>query len=158
MGDAVVGPPGGGTGLGGDQGVLGPRTRKPWGTRGEQVELVQPMLFPSVYNNPVLALPSNFGGKDGDRAYPIHYVYSRANAGVGRHYDTRDFVNHNLDARSNDYTPRLVPDPSTINNFKTAAGFTPPNPNGTTNVYNPIVPLHGLPPLQNSRNYFIQSV
>ena len=131
---------------------------KPYGAgRSELVPVAQPMLFPSTYNNPTLALPVNFTGQDGDRAYPIHYTYDRHNAGVGRMFDTRDFVNHNLDGRSNDYTPRLVPDPSTIGNFKTAAGFTPPNPNGTTNVYNSIVPLHGLPPLQNSRYYFLQS-
>lgn len=138
--------------------MAGIKTRKPYGTPvSERVVLYQPLLFPSLYNNPVLATPQNFGGQDGQRAYPIKYDYQTYATGTGRQYDTRDFVNHNLDGRSNDYTPRLVPDPSTIGNFKTAAGFTPPNPNGTTNVYNPIAPLHGLPPLQNSRYYFIQS-
>ena len=132
--------------------------RRPYGSPySEKVQTYQPMLFPSVYNNPTLALPVNFTGQDGDRAYPIHYTYARHPSGTGHMFDTRDFVNHNLDSRSNDYTPRLVPDPSTIGNFKTAAGFTPPNPNGTTNVYNPVTALHGLPPLQNSRYYFIQS-
>lgn len=134
------------------------KKKTPYGApASETTTLYQPMLFPSVYNNPCLALPVNFTGQDGDRAYPIHYIYDRTPCGVGKMYDTRDFVNHNLDSRSNDYTPRLVPDPSTIINFKQAAGFTPVNPNGTTNCYNPITALHGLPPLQNSRNYFIQS-
>jgi len=114
--------------------------------------------YPSIYNNPTLLVPGNFGGQNGDKDYPIHYKYSRENAGVGYMYDTRDFINHNLDSRSNDYMPRLVPDPSAINNFKTAAGFAPVNPNGTTNVFNPPTVVHGLPPTQQSKNYFLQVI
>lgn len=80
----------------------------------ELYEVYQPMLYPSITNNPVLTVPANFGGQDGLSNYPIQDKYARYNAGVGQMYDTRDFVNHNLDSRSNDYTPRAVPDPSTV--------------------------------------------
>ncbi len=137
--------------------MVGPFKHPQYGAPVQERFVVPPHpMFPSIYNNPPMLGPKNFGGQDGDRAYPIHYTYSRFNAGLGAMYDTRDFVNHNLDSRSNDYTPRLVPDESAICNFKTAAGFTPPNPNGTTNVYNPPMILHGLPPTQNSKNYFLQ--
>jgi len=125
-------------------------------TQKEKIRYEPLRLYPSQWNNPVLLSPQNFAGQDGDRSYPIHYKYMRHNAGLGYMFDTRDFVNHNLDSRSNDYTPRCVPDPSTICGFQCAAGFTPPNPNGTTNVFNPPVTLHGLPPQQSSRYYFLQ--
>ena len=125
----------------------------------EAYEVYQPLLYPSQLNNPTLALPSNFGGQDGLSAYPIHYKYGRYNAGVGFMYDTRDFVNHSLDARSNDYTPRAVPDPSTISYFQQPrGGMRPINPNGTTNAYNPPYELHGLPPMQSSEYYFLQQM
>lgn len=79
----------------------------------ERRVLHEPHLYVSQLNNPTLALGSNYGGQNGDSSYPIHYK-GRHNAGVGHMFDTRDFVNHNLDSRSNDYTPRAVPDPSTI--------------------------------------------
>lgn len=129
-----------------------------YGTGTEKLKYEPILLYPSQFNNPVLALPQNFGGQDGDRSYPIHYTYDRKNAGVGKMYDTRDFVNHNLDSRSNDYNYRSNPDPSLIQGFKCAAGFTPPNPNGTINVYNPPHALHGLPPMIDSKNYFVQQV
>ena len=74
----------------------------------------EPHVYVSQLNNPTLALGSNFGGQNGDSTYPISYRYGRHNAGVGQMFDTGDFVNHNLDGRSNDYVPRAVPDPSTI--------------------------------------------
>jgi len=122
----------------------------------EQRHVVQPRSDPSIWNVPTIPHGSNFGGQDGDRAYPIHYTYNRHNAGVGFMYDTRDFVNHNLDSRSNDYNPRLVPDASAVGGFQTARGFTPVNPNGTTNCFNPPRIVHGLPPTQSSRYYFMQ--
>lgn len=125
-------------------------------TRQERTRYEPLPIFPSAFNNPVLLAPANFAGQDGDRAYPIHYKYMRHNAGQGYMFDTRDFVNHNLDSRSNDYTPRLVPDPSTIGGFQCAAGFTPPNPNGRVNAFNPPAIVHGLPPGQSSRYYFLQ--
>ena len=156
----------------GDTGGLPPNTGAPndrnpgglssRGTRAPAVELhevYQPMLYPTMLNNPVLTLPANFGGQDGLSAYPIHYKYARYNAGVGRHWDTRDFVNHNLDARSNDYMPRAVPDPSCYSYFQQPrGGQRPMNPAGTTNVYNPPYELHGLPPLQSSEYYFLQEM
>lgn len=123
----------------------------------ERYYIMQPRSDPSVFNNPTLAAGNNFGGQDGDRSYPIRYTYNRHSAGVGFMYDTRDFVNHNLDGRSNDYMPRLVPDASAVGGVTIAAGFTPVNPNGTTNCYNPPHIVHGLPPTQSSRYYFMQS-
>ncbi len=122
----------------------------------ERRVLQEPHLYVSQLNNPTLALGSNYGGQNGDSSYPIHYKYGRHNAGVGKMFDTRDFVNHNLDSRSNDYTPRAVPDPSTIGGLKVAMGHPPVNPNGTRNVYNPPVVLRGLPPQQKSDYYFMQ--
>ncbi len=114
------------------------------------------MLYPSVTNNPVLTVPANFGGQDGLSNYPIHYKHARYHAGVGQMYDTRDFVNHNLDSRSNDYTPTAVPDPSTISYFQQPRdGMRPANPNGTTNAFNP---PYGLPPMQSSEYYFLQQM
>ncbi len=129
--------------------------------RTEAYEVYQPnsMLYPSQLNNPVLTTPANFGGQDGLSAYPIHYKYARYNAGVGTMRDTRDFVNHNLDSRSNDYTPRAVPDASTVSYFQQPkGGMRPMNPNGTTNAFNPPYELHGLPPLQSSEYYFLQQM
>ena len=127
-------------------------------TKAETTKIEQPHLYPSVLNNPYLALGSNFGGQDGDRSYPIHYSYGRYNAGVGRMHDTRDFVNHCFDGRTNDYVPRAVPDPSTVGHFRMAMGARrPTNPNGTVNAFNPPYIAHGLPPLQDSSYYFIQS-
>ncbi len=127
--------------------------------RIEAYEVYQPMLYPSQLNNPVLTVPANFGGQDGLSNYPIRNKYARYNAGVGYMYDTRDFVNHNLDSRSNDYTPRAVPDPSTISYFQQPrGGMRPINPNGTPNVFNPPYELHGLPPLQSSEYYFLQQM
>ena len=122
----------------------------------ERRVLHEPHLYVSQLNNPTLALGSNFGGQNGDSTYPINYRYGRHNAGVGHMFDTRDFVNHNLDGRSNDYVPRAVPDPSTIGGLKVAMGHPPVNPNGTRNVFNPPEVLHGLPPLQKSDYYFMQ--
>jgi len=68
--------------------------------RIEAYEVYQPMLYPSQLNNPVLTVPANFGGQDGLSNYPIRNKYARYNAGVGYMYDTRDFVNHNLDSRA----------------------------------------------------------
>ena len=117
----------------------------------------QPRSDPSIWNVPTMPAGANFGGQDGDRRYPVKYDYSRHPTGQGYMYDTRDFVNHNLDSRSNDYNPRLVPDASAVGGFQTARGFTPVNPNGTTNCYNPPRVLHGLPPTQSSKYYFMQS-
>ena len=122
----------------------------------ERRVLHEPHLYPSQLNNPTLALGSNYGGQNGDSTYPISNRIGRHNAGVGKMFDTRDFVNHNLDSRSNDYTPRAVPDPSTIGGLKVAMGFPPVNPNGTSNVFNPPEVLHGLPPTQKSDYYFLQ--
>lgn len=122
----------------------------------ERRVLHEPHLYLSQLNNPTLALGSNYGGQNGDSTYPIKNRIERHNAGVGKMFDTRDFVNHNLDSRSNDYTPRAVPDPSTIGGLKVAMGFAPVNPNGTRNVYNPPEVLHGLPPRQKSDYYFLQ--
>lgn len=123
----------------------------------ERAFVKQPRSDPSIYNNPSLALGSNFGKQDGDRRYPVQYTYARHNAGRGFMYDTRDFVNHNLDSRSNDYNPRLIPDASAYGGFQTAEGFQRPNPNGTTNAFNPPDLLHGLPPTISSKHYFMQS-
>lgn len=122
----------------------------------ERRVLQEPHLYVSQLNNPTLALGSNYGGQNGDSTYPISNRYNRHNAGVGKMFDTRDFVNHNLDSRSNDYTPRAVPDPSTIGGVKVAMGFPPVNPNGTRNAFNPPEVLHGLPPTQKSDYYFLQ--
>ncbi len=73
---------------------------------------MQPLLYPSILNNPVLTVPADFGGPHGLSAYPVHYKYARYNC-VGVMWDIRDFVNHNLDFRSNDCMPRAVPNPST---------------------------------------------
>lgn len=131
--------------------------RQPWPAGARETTKIEPILnYANYFNNPPLLTPSNYVGQDGDRNYPLRIVYDRANAGEGFMFDTRDFVNHNLDGRSNDYTPRLVPDPSTVGGFQMAAGFTPPNPNGTTNCYNPPAVMHGLPPTQSSSYYFMQ--
>jgi len=125
-------------------------------SRAERVKIQPLPIYPTAFNNPVLLAPGNFSGQDGDRFYPIKYKYDRHVADGSYMFDTRDFVNHNLDGRSNDYTPRAVPDPSTIGGFQCAAGFTPVNPNGTTNAYNPPTYVRGLPPTQSSRYYFLQ--
>ncbi len=122
----------------------------------ERRVLKEPNLYVSQLNNPTLALGSNYGGQNGDSTYPISNKIGRFNAGIGPMFDTRDFVNHNLDSCSNDYTPRAVPDPSTIGGLKVAMGHPHVNPNGTRNVYNPPNILHGLPPLQQSDYYFMQ--
>lgn len=130
---------------------------KGWTPPSERHHVVQPRSDPSLWNVPTGPYGANFGGQDGDRRYPVQYDYSRFPTGPGFMYDTRDFVNHNLDSRSNDYNPRLIPDPSAVGGFITAKGRTPVNPNGTTNSYNPPRILHGLPPTISSANYFMQS-
>lgn len=123
----------------------------------EQYRLEQPHLYQSALNNPLMPFGSNYGGQDGDRAYPIHYNYGRYNAGRGRMHDTRDFFNHCHDGRSNDYVPRAVPDPSTIGKFKMAMGGKQINRNGTVNAFNPPEVVHGLPPKFDSSYYFLQT-
>ena len=115
----------------------------------------EPRLYPSQLINPTLALGANYG-QNGDNDFPIQYKYARYIAGVGKMFDTRDFVNHCLDSRSSDYMPRGVPDPSTIGGMKGAMGFPPVHPNGTKNAYNPPELVHGLPPLQKSDYHCLQ--
>ncbi len=124
----------------------------------EKIKLEPRLLYPSQFNNPVLTTPDNFGGQDGDRAYPIRLPFGRHNAGTGHMWDTRDFVNHSLDSRSNDYMYRETPDANAVQFVTVPQGFAPPPPNGTTNVYNPPHFLHGLPPLRQSADYFKQQL
>ena len=131
----------------------------PYGVAQTERYRIEPVpTFPSRWNNSPLLTPGNFAGQDGDRSYPIHYTYDRHITDGLRMYDTRDFVNHHLDSRSNDYTPRFVPVPAATGNFKPAAGFTPVNPNGTVNAFNPPTMLHGLPPVLKTSDYFIQAI